>query len=247
MAKNIGPIQFTGKLGGISGRNTQHGNILQTPGGFKGERIKTEDRYLKTRQLNSEFSRCAKISSVLYQSLNWYLKTIPDSYAYGHIQKRICAIKECDELSPKGEKTVGKGLATQKGQQLLRSFSLNRKRNATSSLMSSARLSLDEGRLLLPKFDVSQVVAPKGAKHLGLQLVLLRLDTETPAASLTTSDMFFLPLGSERTDVFLQAAVPEGEGILLGLLYVGFCGEDNGELFWRTDWRNGLGVVGVEV
>ncbi|MBA9074344.1 hypothetical protein GGR22_002511 [Flavobacterium gossypii] len=83
MAKNIGPIQFTGKLGGISGRSTSFGNILQTPGGFKGERIKTEDRYIKTRQLNSEFSRCAKISSVLYKSLSWHLKTIPDTYVYG--------------------------------------------------------------------------------------------------------------------------------------------------------------------
>jgi len=247
MAKNIGPIQFTGKLGGISGRSTSFGNILQTPGGFKGERIKTEDRYIKTRQLNSEFSRCAKISSVLYKSLGWHLKTIPDTYVYGHIQGRICAIKECDEQSPKGEKTVAKGLATQKGQLLLRDFSFNRKRDLTSALMISARFSLAEGRLSLPQFDVSRAISPRGAKHLGLQLVLLRLDTETPAAVVALSEMVFMPLASERRDIVLQTALPEGEGMLIGLLYAGFCGEDHGELFWRRDWRNSLGVVGVEV
>jgi len=40
MAKNVGMIKFTGTLGDISGRITEHGNILQTKGGFDGERIR---------------------------------------------------------------------------------------------------------------------------------------------------------------------------------------------------------------
>ncbi|MNS42995.1 hypothetical protein D3C72_753890 [compost metagenome] len=166
---------------------------------------------------------------------------------YGHIQGRICAIKECDEQSPKGEKTVARGLATQKGQSLFNGFSFNRKRDMTSALMISARFFLAEGRLFLPQFDVTRAVSPKGAKHLGLQLVLLRLDTETPAVAVALSEMVFMPLDSERKDIVLQSALPEGEGMLIGLLYAGFCGEDYGELFWRRDWRNSLGVISVVV
>ena len=65
--------------------------------------------------------------------------------------------------------------------------------------------------------------------------------------AVTLSEMVFIPLDSERRDIVLQAALPEGEGMLIGLLYAGFCGEDHGGLFWRRDWRNSLGVVGVEV
>ena len=77
MAKNTGLIKFTGKVGLLSARQTQYGNIISTPGGFKGERIKTEERYEATRQLGTEFGRCSKIASQLYSALSFYLKTLP--------------------------------------------------------------------------------------------------------------------------------------------------------------------------
>lgn len=244
MAKNIGPIKFTGKLGGISGRDTKDGNILQTPGGFKGERIKTEDRYVITLQLSTEFSRCSKISSVLYRCLGTYLKTIPDTHLYSYIQSRVCAIKECDLLSPKGERTTGKGLATEKGHALLKGFSFNRKRDLSHIVMQRFSLSLDVGVLSVPHFDVSRITFPRGAKQLGLQLVLMRLDIETPAATVTSSAMVFVPLGTPATTLELQSPLPEGEGVLIAMLYAGFCSVVNGVVVWKRDLKNVLEVVG---
>lgn len=246
MAKNIGPVKFTGKLGDISGRDTKDGNILQTPGGFKSERVKTEAKYLITRQLSTEFSRCSKISSVFYNHLGTYLKTIPDTHLYSYIQSRVCAIKECDTLSPKGERTAGKGLATEKGRALLKGFSFNRKRDLSNIVMQRFLLSLDKGQLSLPNFDVSRIIFPKGAKQLGLQLVLMRLDTETPTAIGATSAMFFVPAGTPATTIELQAPIPEGESILIGMLYAGFCNVVNGVVVWKKDVKNVLEVVGME-
>lgn len=244
MAKNIGLIKFTGKLGGISGRDTKDGNILQTPGGFKSERVKTEAKYLITRQLGTEFSRCAKISSVFYRCLGAYLKTIPDTHLYSYIQSRVCAIKECDMLSPKGERTAGKGLATEKGQALLQGFSFNRNRDLSHIMMQRFSLSLDEGLLSIPNFDVSRITFPRGAKQLGLQLVLMRLDIETPTAVVASSAMIFVPLGTPATTIELQSPLPEGEGVLIAMLYAGFCSVVNGVVVWKRDLKNVLEVVG---
>ena len=110
MAKNIGLIKFTGKLGNLSGRQTKYGNIISTPGGFKGDRIKTEERYAVTRQLGSEFGRCSKISSQLYAILRFYLSTIRHPHMYGYIQSLIMNVKGCDVTSSIGERLFDIGL-----------------------------------------------------------------------------------------------------------------------------------------
>lgn len=245
MAKNIGLIQFTGKLGGLSGRNTAFGNIIQTPGGFNGDRIRTEERYEKTRQLSTEFGRCAKLSSLFKRSLDTYLKTLPDPYVYNHIQKRMAAIKECDTDSPKGEKTVGKALENEKGFALLRHFSFNRKRSFNFSLLHGAALDLEKGTFTIPHLNMAEFDFPPGATMVGMQLVLLRVDFETAAGVMEVSEIEYVDKAAAADSRILNAKVPEGAGRLVAVLYVGFCSRTNGEVFWRRDARNGLEVVAI--
>ncbi|MFY0483905.1 hypothetical protein ACI6PS_15005 [Flavobacterium sp. PLA-1-15] len=247
MAKNIGLIKFTGKLGNLSGRETEYGNIISTPGGFKGERIKTEERYAVTRQLGSEFGRCAKISSQLYNALHFYLQTIPFPHLYGSVQAQITNIKNCDAISPKGERSFKAGLETVQGMKMLQGFSFNPKRNLRSGMMQHYAVDLPKGQMTLPNFDASRVYFPKGAEKLGLQLVLLRLDTELPLCTMETSPLTLVGRNDASNTITLEAVVPEGEGILIALLYFSFCTVTDGEVYFLKDAYNVLEVVEVSL
>lgn len=247
MAKNIGPIKFTGKLGNLSGRDTEYGNIISTPGGFKGERIKTEERYAVTRQLGSEFGRCAKISSQLYNILHFYLQALPFPHLYGSIQAQITNIKNCDVTSPKGERSFASGLQTEQGGKMMRHFSLNPKRSLHSAMSQYYTVELANGRLTLLDFDASQVYFPKSATKLGLQLILLRLDTETPLCRMETSPLELVSKKDAIAKITLEAPVPEGEGLLLALLSFSFCTVTAGEVYFLRNPYNVLEVVDLSV
>ncbi|MDR6967816.1 hypothetical protein J2X31_001828 [Flavobacterium arsenatis] len=244
MAKNTGLIKFTGKLGNLSARETQYGNIISTPGGFNGDRIRTEERYEATRQLGTEFGRCSKIASQLYSTLTFYLQTLPHPHMYGYIQSLITNIKGCDANSPKGERSFGIGLQTEQGRKMLHHFSFNPKRNLQSVMMQQYDVGLETGKLVLPGFNIQKISFPKSARKLGLQLVLLRLDTETPICRMETSTLFLISPNDENTTIRLEACVPEGKGVLIALLYFGFCSETNGEVYFLKHPKNVLEVVG---
>lgn len=243
MAKNIGIIKFTGKVGGLCGRDTAFGNIIQTPGGFKGERIKTEARYEKTRQLYTEFGRCATLSSLFKRSLDPYLKLLPDPYVYNHIQKRMAAIKECDTASPKGEKTVGKGLLTEAGISLLKSFSFNRKRHFGFAALSFYSLDMEHGRLALEHVDAARFKFPAGANAVGMQLIVMRVDFEAAECVMVCSDYSFLRKEENDVAMVLDAGIPDGDGIVIWILFVGFCGLKDEEVVWKRVLGNALEVI----
>lgn len=245
MAKNISLIKFTGKLGELSAKNSKYGNILFTPGGFKGERIKTEARYEVTRQLGTEFGRCSKISSQLYSCLQFYLQTIPHLHMYGSVQSLVTTIKGCDISSPKGERFFGGGLQTEEGKRLLKGFSFNPKRSLTSFLVSSYSLVLDRGTFVVEDFDAGKASFPKGAERLGIQLVLLGLDADGILCEMTSSALALIGKDEESAGLKLEAPIPEGKGFLVGMLYFGFCYEVNGSAYFLKSKRNVLEVVGI--
>jgi len=246
MAKNIGIIKFTGKLGGLSGRDTAFGNVIQTPGGFKSDRVKNDPIYEQTRQLYTEFGRCAKIASLFRQQLLPYLKLMPDPYVYNHIQKRMAAIKDCDADSPKGQRTVGNGLLTDAGAALFRNFSLNRDRQFYFTGMQQHLFDPEQGTLALENVDPAQFVFPDGANALGFQLVLLRMDLEQPSATMECSEFSFIRKGGETTSLLLKAPIPTGEGLLAEILFAGYCTIER-DILWKRNVANVLQVISFDL
>jgi len=222
MAKNIGIIKFTGKLGGLSGRDTPFGIVIQTPGGFKSERVKNDPIYDLTRKRNSEFGHCATLASLFHRNLLFYLKLLPDSYPYNHIQQWMVAVKECDP-SPKGEKTVGKGLLTDAGAALFRKFSFNRKRRFGFADFPQHRVDLENGIVHLAPIDTSRMTFLTGAKAIGWQLILMRVDFGKAECVVNCSDTVVVEKGVVASP-FLEAGVPDGDGVLVGVLFMGFRG-----------------------
>lgn len=244
MAKNKGIIKVQGKLDGLVFYRRNGIDIVQRPGGFDGERIKTEGRYEKTRQLAGEFGQCASLASLFKRELTPFLQTIPDPYVYNWIQKRLMLIKDCDRDSPKGGKTVANGLKTLEGKRLLDGFSFNRNKGLGTVLFAPYAVDLDEGTFsiqdFLPQRDFS---FGKGMGVGGMQLVLMRVDFEACVCTMTVSDVLIFEKGDKKRDVVLHAAVPEGEGILMALLFVGNCEVIDDDMRWFKNEGNVVEVL----
>jgi hypothetical protein len=244
MAQNKGIFKVQGKLDKYVFYRRNGKDIVQMAGGFDSERIKTEERYEKTRQLASEFGHCASLASLFKRELAPFLATIPDSYVYNWIQKRLMLVKDCDVDSPKGSKTVGKGLATAEGRKLLEGFSFNRMKGLGSVLYAKYALDLEGGSLRFPAFcPVRDFGFAKGVRVGGLQLVLLRVDFESGTCVTTLSDLHVFNSTDDANEVVLTATVPSGEGTLMGLLFVGNGVMEEGALRWFKNEGNVIEVV----
>ncbi|GEP52161.1 hypothetical protein FNO01nite_28330 [Flavobacterium noncentrifugens] len=242
MAKNIGPIQFTGKLGGLSGRNTAFGNVIQTPGGFKSERLKNDLIYLKSRQCSAEFAHCSKTAALFRQQLLPYLQLLPDPYVYNHIQKRVLVIKDCDPTSPKGSKTFNKGLSSESGEALLRNFSFNRKRQFYFAGIPGHSIDIEKGRLTLDDVNPNMFDFPGTANAVVFQLILLGVDLSVSA--LTTSACFIVKKTDIQTSISLEAEIPCA-GTFVAVLFIGACRSAEGAILWMKHESNVLQVMAL--
>jgi hypothetical protein len=247
MARYRGIVTFAGLIDDkcYYERNGKH--VVQTKGGFDGERIKTEERYLKTRQLYSEFGLCASQGALLKCDLQVYLNSIPDSYVYNWIQKGLVAVKSLDVISESGKRTVLNGLKTKEGMRLWRGFEFNRNRRLGSVLLQKPLVDMDLGRVTF-RGQGGLVGFVKSADYAALQLVLLRVDLESVSSVVCLSEGLMVPRVYELDeDLVLEAAVPEGPGVLMGFLSVRFFKRYGKGLDVMRVKENVLGVVGCEV
>jgi len=103
----------------------------------------------------------------------------------------MTAIKESD-ASPKGNKTVGKGLLTEKGAELLQKFSFNRNKSRFDFLaLPHHQLDLEQGIISLNNVNGSLSTFPAAAKQLGIQLLLLRVDFKGGDCVMEKSELYF--------------------------------------------------------
>lgn len=244
MAKNIGVIQFTGKLGNVSGRMVGGENILQSPGGFKSDRVKTEARYEPTRQLYSEFGRCATLASMFRRQLDFYIRLLPDPYVYNHIQKLMASIKSCDIVSSKGERNVHQGLLTAGGATLLQSFSFNRQPRFYLHALGQHDVDMADGKLNLPDIPAKAIVFPAGATWAGMQLIVLAVDFDAAECTVAKSEMVFIQKKSAVTDLLLDAGEQDRTKYLVAVLFIGFC-KDEKEPLWLRHGNTALQIIGA--
>jgi hypothetical protein len=247
MAEYRGILRFTGSLDGKCFYKRNGKDVVQNKGGFEGTRIKTEERYLKTRQLYSEFGLCASQAALLKHDLQVFLDSIPDSYVYNWIQKRLVAVKSLDVVSERGKRTVLNGLKTKEGLAMWSSFQLNRNCSLGRVLNQRPVVCMDSGRVTFKgKGDLLGFV--KSADYAAVQLVLLRVDFEAVSSEVCLSEGLMVPRDYElEEDLVLQAGVPGGSGVLMAFLSVRFFKRYGSDFDVLHVKENGLGVVGVVV
>jgi hypothetical protein len=237
MAKNIGIIKFKGALGDLVGYERNGKQVLQRKGGFNGERIKTEARYEGTRKRQSEFGLCARVSSLLHRTFAAELATIPTPMVYNYIQSQVMAVKNCDVVSEKGQKTFAKGLATPEGQDLFADFQFHLGSSLSRVVSVVSPYDYLHGTMqvqLGPTFKNKQV-------QYGVGLIVLDVHLDTLAATVTRSPIVWV--SDLETIVSLEALPDNGGGSRMVFLSV-IKGQPTGGMpIWFRDKKNVLGLV----
>lgn len=126
---------------------------MRKPGGFDGEKIRTEANYLNVRKNASEFGCCSKFGGKLRRALQPFVKELNDPVLHGRMAKMLHEIMKLDLESPKGERTVGKGLQHAESRKILQNFVWN------PADGKRCRYSFDERRLFFDRLPVGSTKA----------------------------------------------------------------------------------------
>jgi hypothetical protein len=125
MAELKGVLKITGKLGGLSFYKMNGKIIVRNPGGFDGEKIRKDEKYVNVRNNASEFGRCSKFGAKLRFALQPFVKDLNDPVLHGRMAKMLHDLMKMDTLSRKGERTVQMGLQHAESTKILGDFVWN--------------------------------------------------------------------------------------------------------------------------
>lgn len=237
MAKNVGLIQFEGSIGDLVAYHRNGSLIIQRKGGFNGKRLKTEERYESVRKRQSEFGKCAKLSSSIKKALAWWLQWVPENMIYNHIQSVVMGVKNCDVLSEKGTKTFEKGIATIAGASLFRKFQLNPKRSLNAGTNISSPFNFETGTVSVTPHHYKL----KPTMCLGLELLLLQIDLNTYDYQVFRSGMQYCD-GTNQT-IDLEVQLPDENVFMAAFLFVGKCSKEGKSYAWMRDAEVGFGLL----
>ncbi|PKF75991.1 hypothetical protein [Chryseobacterium sp. PMSZPI] len=127
-------IKITGSVGDLVFYNLNGKNVVRKKSGFNKTAFKKNPSYEKVRQNSSEFGHCSKIGKIIRGSLDVYIKETGDPLLYQKFAKLMTAIKDCDNISERGKRTVENGLKTEDGKKLLKEFRFGDKDNLATGI-----------------------------------------------------------------------------------------------------------------
>lgn len=122
-------IKIKGAVGDLVFYTLNGKNVVRKKSGFNKTAFKKSPAYEKVRQNSSEFGHCSKVGKIIRQVSDQYIKQAEDPLLYQKFAKLMTEIKNLDDTSERGNRTVGKGLVTEKGKLLLRKFQFGNKAN----------------------------------------------------------------------------------------------------------------------
>ncbi|EJL68243.1 hypothetical protein [Chryseobacterium populi] len=144
-------ITIKGSVGDLVFYNLNGKNVVRKKSGFNKNAFKKSPSYEKVRQNSSEFGHCSKTGKLIRQVLSAYIKESEDPLLYQKFAKLMTEIKDLDIVSEKGKRTVKNGIATERGNLLLKQFQFGKKPNLENE--AAVSLALWDNTLHLGKND----------------------------------------------------------------------------------------------
>lgn len=250
MAKQIGLIRLKGTIGDTNFYSTPNGGDLarSAGGGFKSNDIKKKDSMARVRENASEFGTCSKIKKAFRISLAPFLCVRKDGLLHGRMMTLFTMIKSMDRVSLRGKRTVGNGLATPLGLDLLRNFEFTPACNVIDTLGASVNYDFATRSCAITNFDVRHVSFPSGATHMALSLGLLHFDFNALNYKLKMSAPFYIDKTYDENSFELSVEEPEIAGMHIAVLGLKFYQEVKGTYYlFKSANAVGVEVLGVEV
>ncbi|MFP3590696.1 hypothetical protein [Chryseobacterium sp. SIMBA_038] len=150
-------IKINGAVGDLVFYTLNGKNVVRKKSGFNKTAFKKSPAYEKVRQNSSEFGHCSKVGKIIRQALDQYIKQADEPLLYQKFAKLMTEIKDLDEVSERGKRTVERGIITEKGKLLLRKFQFGNKNNFDGENSVSLDL-LNEKLYLNNTFSANEAV-----------------------------------------------------------------------------------------
>lgn len=179
MAKQVGFIQFQGRVGNLTFFKTKDGYSVRTATGVDGNKIKTDPSYARTRENMTEFDHASKASKVFRAAFAADIKTVGDRGLSGRLSSLIHKLLRQDPVNTRGSrKVLPAATAALEGFEFNSAASLKDAHNLPFTPVvnrSTGSLAVE-----IPAFSPrSLIVPPGGATHLVLRSSAAEIDFET--------------------------------------------------------------------
>lgn len=249
MARQKGPIQLTGSLGGLSFyKHRKYGMLARMCNPVSAERIAKDPAFARTRENGTEFGMVSRAGKLLRDGLNGFLRDVQTEDLDLRVMRLLLDIKAQDTVSARGQRSVDVALGLQPG--LLQGFPFNGKCSLDRFVAQAPVVDQQAGTITFPGFAADH--APKKATHAVVTGFRGRI-AFAPAADafgapgtfqVAVSEAVVLPLatppdlpsqgrsGISLPDLVLTLPEPAGEtGIEMWGLKIVFFQEINGERY----------------
>ncbi len=167
MAKQVGPLPFTGSIGGVTGYKRNGKYCLKEKSGPSREQVLTSPRFERTLENAKEFRRTAKAGKLVRGCLHNLTKVmkLADNEISARLNGLLSKIVKSDPVSDRGERMVSKGQL-----EWLEDFSFRKEQPFSNVFMAcpASTMDTDTGymKVEIRAFDPQQRInAPEGATH----------------------------------------------------------------------------------
>lgn len=249
MAQQKGIIKIEGTIGDLTFYKSQDGHLVKTKGGVSAERIATDPTFARTRENGTEFANAAKSGKLLRDAFRVMMLTASDNRVTSRLTKLMTEIKNYDTTSPRGERTVGIGIADPIAQELLNGFNFNNNAIFSSIVFVDASLDIPTGVLSIPAFvPINDIVAPSGATHVTLSAAYADVDFVNDGSDVKFTNKVNKPINGTSSVVTLTpTGLPSGSGTKIYVVEVEFFQEVNAiQYSLKNGAYNALAIIMVQ-
>lgn len=200
-------------------------------GGVSAERIATDEKFARTRENGMEFGRTAKSGKLLRDTLRDMMKTGADGQVTGRMVHSLTKVKNLDDVSARGERSVAIGITKPGALNLVMDFEFRKNLALGSVLYAPYTVDATSGEVDIPNFIPKNSLSyPAAATHVRLTSAFAKVDFGSAERSIEYSATTTLAIDTTSTNVRLApAAVPASSGTKLYVLHVEFTQMVNGQ------------------
>ena len=230
MARQTGLIKLKGTLDNVNFYKSKDGNMARMKTSVDASRIKNDPAFIRTRENGAEFGGAASEEKIHRDALRVMMQNTADGRVTARLTKIMTQIKNMDVTSPRGERSVGIGIADPAAKTLLKGFNFNNRSILGSVLFKGYTVDTATGEIeILGLTPINDIAFPTGATHVSLRGAFAKIDFAGEVSDVEETNIANLPLDATTSTVnLIPAATPSGTGTSLYLLMLEFFQEVNG-------------------
>jgi hypothetical protein len=165
MAIQKGIIKLKGAIGDITFAQTKHGYTARESSSISADRIRTDPKFIRTRENGAEFGRAAKAGKMLRKAFRVLLLQTADADMANRLTSRMMKVIKADPVSRRGLRNMLGG-----DTKLLKGFDFNINAPLDRAFVAPYTVSISratgENQVSIAAFSPAKsIVAPPGATH----------------------------------------------------------------------------------